>query len=198
MTRTKSPIKRDAILTAAKVVFFEHGYSCASVDKIAAVANVSKATIYKHFQDKHALFQAIIHAHAEKLHEAVKLTVNYSASIEVGLAQVAERILDFLLSDDNIAFFRLIIAESGRLPDIGHALYVDGELPISSVLINYIEQQKQLAITDSFQAAKAFLGLIKEGCFWHVMLGLAEKPSTKERQQAIAEAVDIWLAYYRR
>ncbi|MDG4668102.1 TetR/AcrR family transcriptional regulator [Mycobacterium sp. 236(2023)] len=46
-----SPIRQD-ILSAASVVFAERGYFAASVDDIAAAAEVSRATLYRHFRSK--------------------------------------------------------------------------------------------------------------------------------------------------
>ncbi len=47
--------------------FLEHGYAGARIDKIVAAAGVSKATVYRHFADKEALFTALIQRMAEKV-----------------------------------------------------------------------------------------------------------------------------------
>ena len=52
--------KRQVIVRAATQVFLESGYGTASMDTIAAVAGVSKQTVYSHFGAKDALFEAII------------------------------------------------------------------------------------------------------------------------------------------
>ena len=43
------------VLKGALQVFLERGYVGASMDRIAAVAGVSKATVYSHFRDKEGL-----------------------------------------------------------------------------------------------------------------------------------------------
>src|SRR5262245_66277957 len=58
--RAISQSKRDAIIDAAAHEFLEQGYGAASMDAIAKRANVSKATIYSHFENKHTLFGAIM------------------------------------------------------------------------------------------------------------------------------------------
>lgn len=63
MTR---PDKRQAILTGSRRVFARDGYSRANLDAIAAEAGVSTRTIYNHFTDKAALFQAVIQESAER------------------------------------------------------------------------------------------------------------------------------------
>ena len=43
--------KRAAILEAATTTFLRNGYRGTSMDEVAAVARVSKQTVYKHFAD---------------------------------------------------------------------------------------------------------------------------------------------------
>ena len=48
--------KREAILKGAKAVFLKHGFGDANMDEVAAVAGVSKMTVYRHFGSKEDLF----------------------------------------------------------------------------------------------------------------------------------------------
>ena len=48
----RSARKRRAILDAAATTFLSNGYLGTSMDEIAALAHVSKQTVYKHFADK--------------------------------------------------------------------------------------------------------------------------------------------------
>ena len=48
--------KRLAILQAAAVQFRAHGFEASSMDKIAAIAGVSKRTVYNYFPSKDELF----------------------------------------------------------------------------------------------------------------------------------------------
>ena len=52
--------KRRAILAAAATVFLQKGYLGTSMDEVAALASVSKQTVYKHFSDKERLFAEIV------------------------------------------------------------------------------------------------------------------------------------------
>ena len=59
---TRSERKRRAIVEAATTLFLENGYRGTSMEQIATVARVSKQTVYRHFSDKEALFNAIVTA----------------------------------------------------------------------------------------------------------------------------------------
>ncbi len=50
----------ESILAAAKKVFYSKGYFKATMDQIALEAEISKPTIYQHFQNKDALFFALM------------------------------------------------------------------------------------------------------------------------------------------
>lgn len=62
--------KRTAILEGALVLLARDGYSRASIDAIAAEAEVSTRTIYNHFGDKAGLFEAVIEHSAHQVAEA--------------------------------------------------------------------------------------------------------------------------------
>ena len=63
--------KRARILDAALKVFAEHGYSGASMDAIAAAAEVTKPTLYQYFGGKDALFQAMMTAQRDLMRSAI-------------------------------------------------------------------------------------------------------------------------------
>ena len=53
-------LKRKAIITAAAAEFRANGFEATSMDRIAAVAEVSKRTVYNHFPSKEELFAETI------------------------------------------------------------------------------------------------------------------------------------------
>jgi AcrR family transcriptional regulator len=55
MARTRSTQAHDKVLAATLALFVERGIDATSMDAIAEKSGVSKATIYKHWQDKDAL-----------------------------------------------------------------------------------------------------------------------------------------------
>ena len=52
--------KRRAITEAAKVIFATDGYTHTAMAEIARVADVSTATLYKHFESKENLFTQVV------------------------------------------------------------------------------------------------------------------------------------------
>jgi len=52
--------RRTKILSAATLAFARDGYDKASMDRIAALARITKPVLYDHFSSKRALFQAVL------------------------------------------------------------------------------------------------------------------------------------------
>jgi AcrR family transcriptional regulator len=60
MARSRSTQAHDKVLRAALDLFAERGIDAASMDSIAQVSGVSKATIYNHWPDKEALLMEVM------------------------------------------------------------------------------------------------------------------------------------------
>lgn len=119
--RRKQPAKRRAIIDAAQRVFLAQGFAGSSVDAIAATAGVSKQTIYNHFGDKEALFQAVVRAVQSDFtsdFHAAGLEERLAASNDLGrdLRQVGRQWAAAVLHEDVAALRRLVMAEQDRHP----------------------------------------------------------------------------------
>lgn len=117
--------KQDAILAAAQEVFLESGYAAASMDTVAAKANVSKATIYAHFANKRALFEAMIAARCEAAFAGLQLPASYSDAYQA-LYELAVHFMKLIMAPEAVALHRVIVGETTRLPEVGEAFYSVG------------------------------------------------------------------------
>jgi AcrR family transcriptional regulator len=59
-SRTAAAARQDEIVDAAIPVFLRFGYKKASMDAVAAAANLSRQAVYLHFPGKEALFSAVV------------------------------------------------------------------------------------------------------------------------------------------
>ena len=77
MTQLVRPLRADArrnrerVLTAAAVVFSEHGHE-AQMDDVARRAGVGVGTVYRHFPTKEALMEALALDHFERVLAAAR------------------------------------------------------------------------------------------------------------------------------
>jgi len=71
------PNSVEKIIIAAQACFYQHGYSAANVSLIGRYANISRATIYKNFSSKEAIFRAVVEEHITQSNIAL---IDYSQS----------------------------------------------------------------------------------------------------------------------
>src|ERR687892_1971664 len=125
----RSARKRRAILEAATTVFLRKGYLGTSMDEIAALAAVSKQTVYKHFADKQRLFSEIVTSTVDEAGDRVYravLDLADSGDVEADLRELARRELALVLQPRVLQLRRLGIGESARFPELGRTFYEQG------------------------------------------------------------------------
>ncbi len=124
-------------MAAARTVFLREGYDGTSMDEVAALAAVSKQTVYKHFADKKRLFTAIITSDistSEASTHAVVAALSDSEDIEKDLRQFARRHVIEVTQPHLIQLRRTIIAEAERFPELARTWYASGPERAHAVL----------------------------------------------------------------
>lgn len=182
--RDLSPEKAEQILAGAMREFLENGFAGARIDKIVAAAKVSKATVYRHFPDKVALFNVLIQRMAAKkeLFELQNMQ-SFDEEPAIVLRRHAEKMLDNVATDPQIlTFLRIIIGESGRFPLLAQAFIRDVEKPALDGLTRYLTLHPKLKIADPEVTARAFIGtLIHFVLFTYVLHGKDIMPIERDR-----------------
>lgn len=158
--------KRKQILDAARAVFLRNGYVGASMDEVAALAAVSKQTVYKHFTDKEQLFTHVITATAgefDDLTRTITATLDAADDPAKDLGTLARTFLGALLRPDVLRLRRLIIAEADRFPDVGRAWYGEGFERVLDTLASCFARlngRGLLRLDDPRLAADHFMGML--------------------------------------
>src|SRR4051794_41289188 len=95
------------------------------MDEIAALAAVSKQTVYKHFADKESLFSDIVTGTVDEAGDRVHASVLEladSGDVEADLRALARRQLALVMQPRVLQLRRLVIGEAGRGPRAGPPL----------------------------------------------------------------------------
>ncbi|MBP1817839.1 TetR/AcrR family transcriptional regulator [Mycobacterium sp. OAE908] len=122
----RSARKRLTILEAGRDLFLSNGYGGTSVDQIAALAAVSKQTVYKHFGDKHELLLSIVN---EALNDTVAPFLDRiaaladAADLETELTALAADYLRAVLQEPVVQLRRLVVGEANRVPELAELYY---------------------------------------------------------------------------
>ena len=100
--------KRDAIVAAAQRVFLDRGYQGAAMASIAKAADVSTATLYKHYANKETLFEAVVADRIRSFDTA--LATGLATTFVLALAAVTSHTLyHYLLLPLQLAYLNIIV-----------------------------------------------------------------------------------------
>ena len=199
----RSPRKRRAILDAAATLFLRNGYLSVSMDEIAALAAVSKQTVYKHFADKQTLFTDVV---VNAVDEAGDPTYNAvldledSGDLEADLRELARRLLATVLQPHLTRLRRLVIGEAGRFPELGQTFYARGPGRTIDALASAFDQlakRGELRLDDPALAAEHFNWMIMSIPLNRAMLcGDDERPAPADLDRYADQGVRVFLAAY--
>jgi TetR/AcrR family transcriptional repressor of mexJK operon len=196
--------KQVAIVEAATQLFLSQGFGAVSVDAIAAEAQVSKRTVYSHFENKEALFAGVMYSFCERSGGSAGCPmfnedlVRHMPMKEI-LQKTGEHVLSIIVEPTAVKLFRVVMGEAGRFPELGRKFYDFGPGSMKEMMGGYFEQKKQsgeLDIDNPQQAAAYFFSMIMEPLKMELLCGVRESVSSEEVKQTVADALEIFLKFY--
>lgn len=110
--------RRQAFLHAARQVFLEQGYEAASVNDIVRLAGGSLATLYAQFGNKEGIFLAVSQDQHDRFVQAIMPECVDHLPLDQGLQKIGEQFVRAMLARDNIAFFRVVVGEGRKYPQL--------------------------------------------------------------------------------
>jgi TetR/AcrR family transcriptional regulator, mexJK operon transcriptional repressor len=126
---------RHRILEVATRLFLAEGYGSTTIEAVAAHAGISKRTFYHRFDDKASLFAAVVHEIIGRIRPPPGVPLIEGATLGDVLHRLANMLLHAALAPQAIALHRLVMAESGRFPELVRAVHDDGIIREASTLI---------------------------------------------------------------
>ncbi|WP_375750488.1 TetR/AcrR family transcriptional regulator [Vibrio sp. HN007] len=196
--KTRSELKREAIINAAKQAFTEYGVQGTSMDKLSELAQVSKRTVYNHFETKEVL---VMHILSELWQKAtVDIDISYDASLPL-----QQQLSALLLAEGKIIASRENI-ELSRVA-FGHFFYNPEAL--KKEMVKYSARETALykwleaAVADrklkdmDFEFANGQLhNLLKGSCFWPLLLGMNCSVEDTDLSKLANESAAMFLSHY--
>jgi TetR/AcrR family transcriptional repressor of mexJK operon len=183
--------KREAILRGAREVFLGSGFESASMDTVAAKANVSKMTVYRHYGSKEALFAGVIADLCERIVDD-DLEQIFERPPREALATFARKMIDITFARETMELHRIVIAESRRFPKLGRLFYGAGPEACIATLESYFKR-KRLEVGFKIQkprkSAEEFLELLRGYAHLRILLGIEKALHPSEIDSRIVSAV---------
>jgi AcrR family transcriptional regulator len=110
-------IRKEAILQQARHLFATKGFAETSMDDIAQVNHMQKASLYHYFKSKLQILQEMIDLEGERWHSQIGDFVE-EASFDQSLMKIATTFLENLNDPARREFFQIIHFESHKNPEI--------------------------------------------------------------------------------
>ncbi|HEY2068321.1 MAG TPA: TetR/AcrR family transcriptional regulator [Rhizomicrobium sp.] len=121
--RRRKDARPSEILEAALAVFAEKGLMAARMDDIASRAGVTKGTIYLYFENKAAVFRALLtESLGERLAMATTMVQSYEGPTPVLLANILRFVGSFVAISNRAMLPKLVIGEIQHFPEL-HRFY---------------------------------------------------------------------------
>jgi AcrR family transcriptional regulator len=196
-------IRRKAIVDAALSEFLDKGFAAARMEDIARRARVAKGTIYLHFTDKEALFEAIVMQEIRPRVDEAAMGLAAGESLQEFVDHMLLSFVREVVNTRRGAVIRLLIGEAGRFPKLAEVYFrvvVEPGLTLITTLLKRASETGELRNDlllefPQLLMAPAILGVIWTGLFerfrhldveqmlhayFQHMLAASDKPSKKD------------------
>ena len=187
---------RARILDAAFAAFMKSGYAAASTLEIATQARVSKRELYALVGNKQAMLIACISARARRLQVPADFPVPHDReTLAHMLASFGTQLVREITDPTVIAVFRLAIAEAVHAPEVAQALDATGRETSRAALRQIMAraQASGLLVGPPAELAEQFGGLLWGNLMVSLLLGVAERPNSREVAARARDATAAFL-----
>lgn len=194
--RPSSLKKRKAMIEAARDVFLEYGFTSASVDEIADRANVSKRTVYRHFEDKQDLFRAVMQMLCrDVVPPSLEELRTDPTDPRRTLVAIGNHFLEEIYTAEQIELYRVVVSEAKRFPELGRMMnrrVIRSEAFVQSYLED-LQKTASVCLPCPDIAASQFLGLLKTNFQMRLLFGARKQLSRQEIRTTVECCVDVFL-----
>lgn len=190
--------RRDRILQAARQVFFEEGFSAATMSMIAARLGGSKGTLYAYFKSKDELFDALILDQCSAIQSALG-NAGQAADVRATLVAFGHELVTAMTSDFVVRTLQLVIEESVRNPELARRIDEAGQKQGQQAMANYLAQahgRGEICAPDPMEAARVLGCLLKGDGLFRRLMGLEAEPTPAAISSQVETAVNVFLRAY--
>lgn len=191
--------KRAAILAAAINEFRQHGFTGTSMDRIAALAEVSKRTVYNHFPSKDELFTSIMEQLWERSQEQVHVEYDAVQPLRTQMLTLLEQKMNLLNDASFIDLSRVAMAEMMHTPERARHMVARLSQKEEGVMVWIRAAQaggRLRAGVDPNYAAGQLHGMVKAFAFWPQLAMGQPAMDSATQARVLSDCVDMFLGFY--
>lgn len=189
-------LRRERFLEEGERLFLAKGFAGTSVNEIVRLAGGSLATLYGEFGSKEGLFAAIMKQRASRLFDWDSDACPRKPNVRAALLTFAARLLDRILLDDSLAFYRISISEGPRFQELRQAILEMGMPAYFQSLGNALIELGLATRKDSVTVAEEFVSLVHGQLVFRAACSEGAAISEKSRARHVEQAVDAFLVLH--
>ncbi|MET0281746.1 MAG: TetR/AcrR family transcriptional regulator [Steroidobacteraceae bacterium] len=186
------------IREAAARLFLARGYDAVSIDDIIELSGGSKSSVYSLFHGKEQLFVTVIGDLCDQFAQALAAVDVAHLDAAGGLRMFGRRLLEILMNERHLAFYRLALAQAGRIDGVGREWQRHGPEATCRLMAQFIAQRQGAGDLrtdfDAYAAARLFHDMIAFNLVHRAVVG--DRPSPRDVRGTIAGAVDLFMRGY--
>lgn len=164
---------------------------------IASQIGGSKGTLYKHFETKGALFEAVMLQCCKGLFVDFNAELTKYGDVRDYLVEAGTSLLSVMLEPRALDISRWVLSEGVRHPQIAR-IYTEKALDPSEQAVAeglaYFHSIGQITCADALTSAKQFMGLLRADFHLRAVCGLDPHPSDGELLEHIVDVASIFIA----
>lgn len=184
------------ILDAAQEEFMAAGYERANTNNIVARFGGSKATLFRYFPSKQALFEGVIRRIAGTWSEQVKWQDIQCTQPQEWLNEFGCMALKWILSDETLFLGRTGIAEGRLFAQLNELFPKLASQPLQKILSSKLQEwteQRLLSCADPDRAAVSYFDLVLSGVVSRTLYGVERMHSASKIRAHVKHTVSLFL-----
>jgi TetR/AcrR family transcriptional repressor of mexJK operon len=188
--------RRQLITRAAGELFIARGYAGVSMEDVLAAVGGSKATLYRYFTDKSALFRASVEALCDEWSQPLHTFTPGNENLAETLVALGEHFAGVVLTPEAIALHRLVTSEAVRIPGLGEVFAEHGPNAGHAVLGRCLQQACDdglIKVEDPVRAAEQLYQAMLGHAQMRLLTDAPVKLTDAEVHASINEAVRVFL-----
>ncbi|MGJ4747843.1 TetR/AcrR family transcriptional regulator [Leptospira sp. SA-E8] len=185
----------DKILDTALGLFTTQGFAATSIEQVALACGSGKHTIYRRFESKSDLFLSVMEFQKRKFFDLlVRIECNKKSPLET-LKESCRRLLELIVSDEIVDFYRMTISEAEHIPKIASNLQCEESPSFLRILDLAISAQKskELDPIDPKFLTAQLLQVMTGYPLNEVLLGNKEFRSRSKRSKYFEKAWNLFI-----
>lgn len=196
--KTRSELKREAIVASALKAFQQFGVDNTSMDKIAEMAEVSKRTVYNHFSSKEILVTGIIQDIWQKNVAVFDFNYQADAPLDEQLLTLVENELNVMAGPEMAELIRVAMGYCLFNPDTlqeNMAQFFQQETALKR-WIRAAQEDGRLKPADLNVVNDQIISLLKGQAFWPQFMRVRPPLDPQQRTTLAKTTVDMILGFY--